>query len=187
MEALKRDAHRLLYEFGLLEILQAYGEPHLIGSASMDLMAWPDLDIDVINTGMSLEKLHTLTRTLLDRFSPVWYEGKEEITDEGKTVWFQGLETEITGTRWNIDIWFFDTETIEIAEAYCGRIRKKTTGNPALRDAILHLKKELLARNLYSFEKYTSMDVYRAVLDLGITDIDTFLTAYEKPSSYTLN
>jgi len=43
--------------------------------------------------------------------------------------------------------------------------------------AILHLKKELLARNLYSFEKYTSMDVYHAVLELGITDIDTFLTA----------
>jgi len=179
-DMLKREADRLLTEFGLLDILREYGEPHVIGSVSMDLMAWPDLDIDVTNTGMCLEKLHRLTRTLLDRFSPVWYEAKEEITDEGKTVWFHGLETEITGTRWNIDIWFFDAETIEKAEAFCNSIREKTKDNPSLREAVLTLKKELLSRGLYSFEKYRSMDVYKAVLELGICDIDTFLTRYRR-------
>ena len=180
MESLRQEADRLLAEFGLLEILREYGEPHVIGSVSMDLMAWPDLDIDVLNTGMCLEKLHRLTGTLLERFSPVWYEAKEELTDEGKTVWFHGLETEITGTRWNIDIWFFDEETIEKAETYCTEIREKVRRNPALREAILTLKKELLSRGLYSFEKYHSMDVYRAVLDQGITGIDTFLTRYRR-------
>ncbi len=180
MESLRQEADRLLAEFGLLEILREYGEPHVIGSVSMDLMAWPDLDIDVLNTGMCLEKLHRLTGTLLERFSPVWYEAKEELTDEGKTVWFHGLETEITGTRWNIDIWFFDKETIEKAETYCTEIREKVRRNPALREAILTLKKELLSRGLYSFEKYHSMDVYKAVLELGICDIDTFLTQYQR-------
>ena len=180
MESLYQEANRLLEEFGLLEILRAYGEPHVIGSVSMDLMAWPDLDIDVINTGMCLEKLHRLTGTLLERFSPVWYEAKEELTDEGKTVWFHGLETEITGTRWNIDIWFFDEETIEKAETYCTGIREKVRSDPALREAILTLKKELINRGLYSFEKYHSMDVYRAVLDQGITCVDTFLTQYRR-------
>jgi len=176
MESLKQEANRLLEEFGLLEILREYGEPHVIGSVSMDLMAWPDLDIDVVNTGMCLKKLHQLTVTLLERFSPVWYEAKEEITDEGKTVWFHGLETEITGTRWNIDIWFFDEETIGKAEAYCTEIREKVRWNPALREAILTLKKELLDRGLYSFEKYRSVDVYKAVLELGTCDIEAFLS-----------
>ena len=54
MESLRQEAGRLLAEFGLLEILREYGEPHVIGSVSMDLMAWPDLDIDVLNTGMCL-------------------------------------------------------------------------------------------------------------------------------------
>ncbi|MBE6615910.1 MAG: hypothetical protein E7631_11490 [Ruminococcaceae bacterium] len=180
MESLRQEADRLLAEFGLLEILREYGEPHVIGSVSMDLMAWPDLDIDVLNTGMCLEKLHRLTGTLLERFSPVWYEAKEELTDEGKTVWFHGLETEITGTRWNIDIWFFDKETIEKAETYCTEIREKINENPSLQEAVLTLKKELLSRGLYSFEKYRSMDVYKAVLELGICDIDTFLTRYRR-------
>ena len=177
---LQKHARRLLDEYGLLDILKTYGEPHVIGSCSMDLMAWPDLDIDVLNTGMSLKKLHALTRTLLDRFTPVWYEGKEEITDEGKTVWFFGMETMITGQRWNIDIWFFDAETIAKAEAYCAGVCSRANQDPACKDAILRLKKELLARDLYSFEKYTSMDVYHAVLALGITDIDTFLSSYRR-------
>lgn len=187
MESLKRDADRLLHELGLLEILQEYGEVHVIGSVSMDLLAWPDLDIDVLNTGMNQQKLHTLTRTLLERFSPVWYEGKEEVTDEGKTVWFHGLETEITGVKWNIDIWFFDAPTISAAEAYCENIRKCTNENPALRDAVLSLKKELIRRGLYSFEQYHSTDVYRAVLDLGITDIDTFLLTYRNPETFRIS
>ena len=177
---LYKEADLLLHGHGLLDILREYGEPHVIGSSTMDLMTWPDLDIDVIPDSMTIEKLHRLTRTLLERFSPVWYEAKEEITDKGKTVWFHGLETEITGTRWNIDIWFFDAETIEKAEAFCNGIREKTKENPSLREAVLTLKKELLSRGLYSFEKYRSMDVYKAVLELGICDIDTFLTQYQR-------
>ena len=177
---LQKEAALLLQEHGLLEILREYGEPHVIGSSTMDLMAWPDLDIDVIPDDMSIDKLHRLTRTLLERFYPLWYEGKEEVNDEGKTVWFQGLETKITGTRWNIDIWFFDRETVEKAEAYCAGIRDAVRKNPAYRDAVLHLKRELIARGLYSFEKFHSTDVYRAVLDCGISDIETFLKEYRK-------
>ena len=180
MMDLCKEADLLLHGHGLLDILREYGEPHVIGSSTMDLMTWPDLDIDVIPDNMTIEKLHRLTCTLLERFSPLWYEGKEEVNDEGKTVWFQGLETEITGTRWNIDIWFFDRGTVEKAEAYCAGIREAVRKNPAYREAILHLKRELLARGLYSFEKYHSTDVYRAVLDCGITDIGTFLQTYRK-------
>ena len=177
---LPKEADLLLHEHGLLSILREYGEPHVIGSSTMDLMAWPDLDIDVIPDSMTIGKLHRLTCTLLERFSPLWYEGKEEVNDEGRTVWFQGLETMITGTRWNIDIWFFDRDTVEKAESYCAGIREAVQKNPAHREAILHLKRELIARGLYSFEAYCSMDVYRAVLECGITDIDTFLRAYQR-------
>lgn len=178
MTNLQAEAGRLLEK--LLPILQEYGEPHIIGSASMDLMAWPDVDVDVVNTGMTLEKLHRLTRTLLDEFAPVWYEAKEEVNDEGKTVWFHGMETMIGGTRWNFDIWFFDRETIDKAEAYCHTVQKAAEKDPAVRSAILTLKKDLLERGLYSFEKYTSMDVYKAVMECGIRDTETFLKEYKK-------
>ena len=87
---LYKEADLLLHGHGLLDILREYGEPHVIGSSSMDLMAWPDLDIDVIPDSMTIEKLHRLTRTLLERFSPLWYEGKKEVNDEAKRCGFRG-------------------------------------------------------------------------------------------------
>jgi len=33
----------------------------------------------------------------------------------------------------------------------------------------------LIERGLYSFEQYTSMDVYTAVLDNGVMNVDQFL------------
>jgi hypothetical protein len=83
----------------------------------MDMMAWNDIDIDIENQGMSLEKLYQLTSYIIETFHPFWYEAKEEVNDEGQTVWFQGFEAMIDGERWNFDLWFFDRETIEKAEA----------------------------------------------------------------------
>ena len=58
---LKEKAEHILQASGLLEHLKAYGTPHIIGSLRMDMMAWNDLDIDVENTNMSIEKLYELT------------------------------------------------------------------------------------------------------------------------------
>ena len=40
------------------------------------------------------------------------------------------------------------------------------------------MKRGLLARGLYSFEKFCSMDVYRAVLEENIQTIERFLERY---------
>ena len=37
-----------MLESGLLTVLARYGEPHLIGSYSLRLMTWRDLDIHVV-------------------------------------------------------------------------------------------------------------------------------------------
>lgn len=104
----KQNADHILYEFGLLDKLKEIGTPHIIGSYRMDMMAWNDLDIDIENDNMSLEKLYALSDFILRTFHPVWYEAKEEVNAEGKTVWFHGFETTITGELWNVDLWFFD-------------------------------------------------------------------------------
>lgn len=108
----------------------------------MDMMAWNDLDIDIENQDMSQEKLYELTAFIIERFHPVWYEGKEEINEKGKKVWFLGFETTITGELWNVDLWFFDRDTIRDAEAYCDN---------------------------------KSMDVYRAVMEHNVKNIEKLL------------
>lgn len=42
----KRTADKILYETGLWDQLCKIGQPHIIGSSKMDMMAWNDLDIE---------------------------------------------------------------------------------------------------------------------------------------------
>ncbi len=178
MHTVKKEADRILQEYGLLQKLAEIGQPHIVGSYRMDMMAWNDLDIDVENDGMSMEMLYDLTAYILTTFQPTWYEAKEERTGDGKTVWFHGFETLVTGQLWNVDIWFFDKETIWDAEKYCDRIAERTSQRQ--KDNIVAIKKELIARGLYSFEQYRSVDVYQAVLEYDVKNTEEFLRAYHE-------
>lgn len=173
-------ANRILYDLGLLNELNKYGEPHIIGSYRMDLMAWNDLDIDIENDAMTLDKLYQLTRFILDNFNPTWYEAKEEINEQGNKVWFHGFEFYLDNELWNVDIWFLNKKMIKKTETYCDYISEKVKNNEQLRTAIVEIKQELIKRNLYSFDKYTSMNVYDAVINKGIMDISDFIERYNK-------
>ena len=82
----------------------------------------------------------------------------------------------ITGQLWNVDIWFFDKAKIEAATDYCDSIVRQIT--PEQKQQIITIKEELIRRGLYSFEAYRSVDVYRAVTELGITTPERFLSEY---------
>lgn len=172
----KRVADRILYEFGLLNELKKIGTPHIIGSYRMDMMVANDLDIDVENDNMKFEKLYELTAFILKTFQPTWYEAKQEINDDGDTVWFHGFEFLIENDLFNIDIWFFDRDTISRAEEYCNKIAMQSTGEQ--KEIIMNLKRQLISRGLYRFDRYTSMHVYEAVLEKHITDIEALLIFY---------
>ena len=173
----KTKANRILYELGLLKRLEEIGEPHIIGSYRMDMMAWNDLDIDIENDTMSLDKMYELSAFIINTFHPVWYEAKEEVNDDGKRVWFHGFETMILGELWNVDLWFFDKETISKAEKYCDNIASNTSQTQ--KEIIVSIKSELISRGLYSFEKYKSIDVYKAVLEANVKNVEEFLLLFK--------
>lgn len=179
MNNLKQTADHILYELGLAEILEKYGEIHPVGSYAIDAMVWNDLDIDVVNDSMTLEKLHKLTAEILERFKPVWYEAKREVNADGKTVYFHGFEFYLDGELWNTDIWFFDRETVQTAEDFCRSVKLSLDSEPIKKDAVRLIKLELIESGLYNYNPYTSMDVYRAVIDDGVTDIEEFLARYQ--------
>lgn len=80
------------------------------------------------------------------------------------------------GELWNFDIWFFDKDKIENAIHYCDMISAKATNKQ--KEIIIEIKKALIEKDLYSFEKYRSVDVYKAVTEMNITNIDEFLNQY---------
>lgn len=54
MDNFKNNANKLLYDFDLLNELNNYGTPFVVGSYAVDLMAWNDLDIYVSNESILL-------------------------------------------------------------------------------------------------------------------------------------
>ena len=177
MNNYKNNANKLLYDFGLLDELNNYGTPYIVGSYAMDLMAWNDLDIYVSNESMSTEKLYELTSFILNAFHPVWYEAKEEVSD-GKTVWFHGFETEILGELCNVDIWFFDNYTITKALDFSEKIKQKILVNPELKEVVINIKQSLIENEQYGFDKFSSMDVYTAVFEDNVKSYKGFTEKY---------
>ena len=176
----KKQADKFLYKFGLLDKLKEYGEPHIVGSYCMNMMAWNDLDIYILNENMSLEKLYELSRHIISTYKPFWYEAKQETGEDGKTVWFHGFETTITGEVWNVDLWFFGESEIAKAKKYYADINEKTSKNPALKKIVISIKQRLIKRGQYGYGQYTSVDVYEAVIEHGVKRIDEFFASPAK-------
>lgn len=71
-------------------------------------------------------------------------------------------------------MWFFDKEIISNEEGYCDNIVRNT--NQTQKEIIVNIKSELIRRGLYSFEQYKSIDVYKAVMENGVKNINEFLS-----------
>lgn len=166
------EADKILYEHKLLSLLENYGKPYIVGSYRMDLMSWNDIDIYVDSDTMSHKKLYNLSNEIFDKFIPTWFEGKGVPTGE-RTDYFIGFETEILGDLWNIDIWFFSGEAINNTLKFNDEIAEKIRKNPVLKEIIINIKTQLQSRNEYGSE-YTSVDVYNAVINQNVKDINEF-------------
>lgn len=177
MDNFKNNADKLLYAFGLLNELNNYGTPYIVGSYAMDLMAWNDLDIYVSNEAMSTEKLYELTSFILNVFQPMWYEAKKDVIG-GNTAWFHGFETEILGELCNVDIWFFDCFTITKALEFSDNIKQKLLVNPELKEVVINIKQLLIENEQYGFDKFSSMDVYKAVFEDNVRSYKEFTEKY---------
>lgn len=82
--------------------------------------------------------------------SQIWYEAKEEITADGKTI--------------------------KAAEHYCDLVAQKAGKEQKAK--IIEIKEALIAGNLYFFDHYRSMDVYKAVMEMNIENIDDFMSEF---------
>ncbi len=177
---IQEEAGLLLHEHGLLAALEPFGEAVVTGSYSMHMMAWNDLDLYIVENENLFDRWFSLAHTVCDVLQAV----KAEVQRVPGRL-FLGLETEITGTRWNIDIWAKDAAAVEAARAYCARVRQRAEADPAVRTAILSIKKDLIARRLYGFDKfqtchYHSDEIYTAVLEENIRTAAALLERYPK-------
>jgi hypothetical protein len=173
-EELRAEADRLL-AIGLSEILTDYGELNVVGSYALRLMVWRDLDIHLVRAGQDRKSFFELGARIADLLRPhrMHYRDQTIILTEGLPTglyWGVYLGDEREGT-WKIDIWQTNSDEFRRVREYGERVRSRLTD--ASRRAILEIKTACWKHPQYR-RRFSSSDIYDAVLDHGISNVEEF-------------
>jgi hypothetical protein len=173
-EALRSEADRLLAS-GLQTILNDYGAVHIIGSYALHLMVWRDLDIHIVQPQLDITKFFELGGRVADLLNPhrMHYRDETKAATEGLPnglYWGVYLGNEREGS-WKIDIWVTDSDGFEAVRTHGERIQRRLSDSN--RPSILQIKTACWRHPQYRRE-FSSGDIYEAVLEHGVTDIDGF-------------
>jgi hypothetical protein len=173
-EQLRSEADQLLAS-GLHSLLNDYGEVHVIGSYALHLMVWRDLDIHIVQSALDKKKFFELGGRIADLLNPHRMHFRDEtiVATEGLPrglYWGVYLGNERQGA-WKIDIWVTDATGFEATRDFGERIRERLSDST--RSLILRIKSEVWRHPQYRRE-FSSSDVYSAVLEHHVIDIDGF-------------
>jgi hypothetical protein len=172
---LKAEADEILSGKGLLSILNSFGIPHVTGSYSLGLMTWRDLDIYLEIDVFSETDFFALGGKICSAFNPVKMSFRNELLAKTKGLpeglyWGIYLGDERAGA-WKIDIWAVGAPECQRLLRYCAAIEQKLTPDAAER--ILEIKSRCWQDPQYR-RSYSSADIYDAVLEKGVADIEGF-------------
>jgi hypothetical protein len=172
---LRAEADGILYGKGILERAARYGKVHVRGSYALQLMAWKDLDIAIAMSPMDEVAFRKLGDELIAALSPtrVTYHNRvaEPMPGMPKGFYYGFRLGDLHSGGWKIDLWAMEpgemSERISLEEKLASRLTDET------RKAILAIKAKLWTHPEYR-KSITSQDIYRAVLDGGVADVDGF-------------
>lgn len=185
-ENLKQQAHLVLERLNLLHILSKYGQPIIVGSVAMGLMTWPDIDIDLVTKGEINEEdfwqtaRHLLAHPDITRITLVDNRQCQEL-NRPKSMYIGCQYKALRSLTWKLDIRFLSPK-FAIAPSYLENMMANLTD--CKKKAILSIKHTIAEDPRYR-NKISSVDIYKAVMDKGITNMASF-EAYLKEAGNTL-
>ena len=173
--ALVSEANKILYDYGLLQILSKYGKPIMQGSYVLNLMAWRDLDIHLENDEIDIKDFFKLGSEIATKLKPHRMSFRNELV--GKTnnlpkglYWGIYVQLEFPA-EWKIDVWAIDSDQTKI---HCKELenlkRKISVENKPI---ILMIKNRYYNHPKYRKDFY-STDIYKAVIEKNIKTIEEF-------------
>ena len=174
-QVIRKEADELLGPKGLRSLLEDYGTPHVTGSYALHLMTWKDLDIYLEQTYLSEESFFFLGGRIASYLAPVKMSFRNERINRTPNLplglyWGVYLGDERKGA-WKIDIWAVDSQECERQLQFTRRLAASLT--PSFRRKILSIKQVCWKDPGYR-KAYTSQDIYRAVIEQGVEDFDSF-------------
>jgi hypothetical protein len=172
---LREEAHSLLYDKGLLEVVRSVGPACVIGSFALDLMTWRDLDISVqLSDEKDIPGFFDIGRKIIDRFqvsrmtytNPVLH--PDFPFDRG---FYWGIHILHSGQTWKVDLWGYGEDDYHENLQKFARLSEQLSNGDRL--AILRIKNEVCERPEYHHE-VISLDIYEAVAKDHIKTVEEF-------------
>lgn len=170
-EIFKKEADSLLQNSKLLKLLRSYGRVRLTGAYRLNLMLDGDIDIHVTYPKMSKKSVIKILNQLIEQgffrayFFGDWVQFRRVKFPRG---FYIGLKTVFNRRKWKIDIWFLkrdDSKEIRLINFVEKNLDSKK------KQTILRFKQIRNRSNL----KISGPDIYKIVLEKGITDPKDFL------------
>lgn len=174
-EIIYDEAKIILHERGLHGVLEKYGRVHVVGSYTLRLMTWRDLDIFVESEEKGSQQMFKLGQEAhqavngYKSFLTDYSHGEPEF---GFSGYYWGIRTRDVGNEWwKIDIHVEgNVRCMKQLEAQRTIESKLNDGNRAI---ILAIKEQAASWPEYR-KSITSIDIYNAVLDHGVLNITGF-------------
>jgi len=173
--ALRGEADDLLHQEGLLALLQSYGPAAVIGSYTLDLMTWPDLDLSVrLPDALDVSTFFAIGNRIVTTFhvAKMSYSNHFVRTDVPfDRGLFWGIRLLYRGRTWKLDLWGYGEEGYRASGERFERLRKRL--EQADRMAILRIKDVMCREENYRLE-VSSLQIYEAVLEDGVKTVEGF-------------
>lgn len=173
--ALRTEAEEILDGGGLRELLGSYGTVHVTGSYALGLMAWRDLDLYLESVELSCLRFFELGGRIAALLSPARMQFIDNRTghfDDVPRGLYWGVRLgDLPAGAWKIDIWGVPPAACAELIRYCDGIAARLT--PPARRIILEIKSQCWRDPEYR-KSFSGVDIYKAVLDHGVTDAAGF-------------
>lgn len=187
-QRLQQEAQSVLSDLDLMNILKRCGEPYIVGSLNLGLMTWRDIDLEIILDKLDKEIIADVIKELIRKTTY-----RIDISFNDNIARFNGTNpnspqslyigikyfgkdippTEMQGSNtltWKLDLHFI-LEKDARSVAKTKEIKSKLTEDK--RKIILEIKSEIASHPKYRHDIF-SMDIYDAVLDRGVTNLEEF-------------
>ncbi|MFJ5788902.1 hypothetical protein ACIP9G_02345 [Lysinibacillus sp. NPDC093197] len=165
----KVKAIRILDELQLIQKWSTVGNCFLVGATAYDLIVSLDIDIETFSEEINPDKIMKELVSLINNKNVLELKYKNYIESDFKGFYFKIIYLD-NEEEWNIDMWLFSNDRQGALSRDLVPLMKKALSETT-RKAILEIKEALLEDNL----NYSSIFIYQAVLDYGVSNVTDFL------------
>ncbi len=178
---IRSEADVLLYDKGLRKLVEEYAPVHVVGSHTLNLMCWRDLDLAMDAPAITVSEFFELGKRITALLAPrkmFFTNNRDHSGGNDPRGLYWGIRMgDVRRGAWKIDLWAFDTDQCLEKVRECEALRSRLNEENRLK--ILHLKSQLWDKPQYR-DTITSQDIYDAVLDRGVNTLDGFFEYVQK-------